>query len=134
MRKMISMVLVVMMSMVMMSVPVLAAANDSGIMPMSIETTASCSLSISNMTATSSCTVAAYGSDSISVTLHLQKYKNGAWETVKTKTQSTTNDSLNISMTKLITAGQFRTKAVVTVKQSGKTETSTKYSATKTKS
>ena len=134
MRKMISVVLVAMISIVMISVPVFAADTDSMIRPMSIETSANCNLSISNMTATSSCTVSAYGSDSISVTLHLQKYKNGAWETVKTKTQSTTDDSLKFSMTKLVTAGKFRAKAVVTVKQGGKTETSTKYSATKTKS
>lgn len=133
MRKVFSVMMIAIMSVFMLSMPVLAADTGSVIMPMSLQSS-SCDLSISGMTATSSCSISATGCDSISVTLSLQKYKDGSWETVKSKTQSTTNGKLLFSMTKLITAGKFRAKAVVTVKQGSKTETSTMYSATKTKS
>ncbi len=133
MRKIFSVMMIAIMSVFMLSMPVLAADTGSVIMPMSLQSS-SCDLSISGMTATSSCSISATGCDSISVTLSLQKYKDSSWETVKSKTQSTTNGKLLFSMTKLITAGKFRAKAVVTVKQGSKTETSTMYSATKTKS
>lgn len=133
MREKIGVMAVVLLSIFMLAMPVLAADTGSEIMPASTQTN-NCTLSISGVTATSSCFVSVSGSDSISVTLCLQKYKNGAWETVQTKTNSTTGTSLSFSMSKLITAGKFRAKAVATVKQGSSTETKTSYSATKTKS
>lgn len=88
-----------------------------------------CSVSISGMTAKSTVTVVAAGTDSISVTLHLQKLKDGTWTSVKTKSGSTSDDTYADSMTKLVTAGSFRTKAVVTVKDGSTTETKTYYSS-----
>ena len=88
-----------------------------------------CSVSISGMTAKSTVTVVAAGTDSISVTLHLQKLKDGTWTSVKTKSGSTSDDTYADSMTKLVPAGSFRTKAVVTVKDGSTTETKTYYSS-----
>lgn len=79
-----------------------------------------CNLTISGMTATASCDVRAVSSDSITVTLYIQKYKDGVWDNVKSQTQTTTSDKLSFSMSKLITAGQFRAKAVAVVKENGK--------------
>lgn len=128
MKKISSLFLTVLLLVTVSFTPVMAAAQETGAIVMSIQT-GDCSLKITGMTAKASINVNTLSSDSISVTLYLQKYKDGAWTSVKSTTKSTTADDLSFSMTKLITAGKFRTKAVVTVKDGSNTETKTYYSS-----
>ena len=132
MRKIVSLLMVVIVLGTVSFSPVLAAEKTPEISVMSLMD-GNCSLVISGMTAKSGVTVRASDTDSISITLSLQKLKDGTWTDVKSTSDSTTNDSLSMTMTKLITAGSFRTKAVVTVKDGTTTETKTYYSSVEVK-
>lgn len=131
MKKKICVILTLILSFTLFLMPV-AASESVEVSPASLQKS-TCDLTISGMTATASCDVRAVASDSITITLYIQKYKDGVWDSVKSQTQTTTSDKLSFSMSKLITAGQFRAKAVVVVKDGGKSETHTAYSATKVK-
>lgn len=109
-----------------------AASSEDAISPMSLQSS-SVSLSISGMTASTNASIKASTSDSINATLYLQKYKDGTWTSVKSKTASTTSGVLSVSFTKLITAGKFRAKLVSKVTKDSETETITSYSSVKTK-
>ena len=132
MRKIISLFTMFALVFVFAFTPVMAMEKEPDASVMVLQSGA-CTLTISGLTAKSSVSVSANNTDSISVTLHLQKLKDGTWTSVKTKSGSTTNDSYSDTMTKLITAGSFRTKAVVTVKDGSTTETKTYYSSVKVK-
>ena len=48
----------------------------------------------------------------LSVTMYLQRYSNGTWETVQKWNKSTTANILNLSKSKIITKGEYRTHSV----------------------
>lgn len=128
MKKTSSFILTVLLAMLLFALPVVASTPAGDASVMSLGTT-KCSLEINAFTAKPSATATAGGSDSISMTVYLQKYKDGSWTSVKSKSSSTTSDSLTVSFTKLITAGSFRTKAVSTIVDGSETETLTSYSS-----
>lgn len=111
-----------MLAIVLFTVPVAAAVSNGNVSTMSLGTS-KCNLEINAITAKASATTTAIDSDSISIMVCLQKYKDGAWTTVKSKTDSTTSDSLTVSLNKIITVGSFRAKSVSTIKEGTKTET-----------
>ena len=113
--------------------PVMAmAVQPVEIMPTSVQKDV-CTLCISGVKAEYNVAVKDTACDEMTVTLSLQKYKNGNWKTVKSNTTSTTNVSLTMTQTKLITVGKFRAKAVVVYKKGSGKKTITYYSAVKTK-
>lgn len=132
MRKALSLLLIVILMLSVCLGVTAASSNDGDVSVMSLQNS-SVSLSISGVTATTGASVSALDSDSINATLYLQKYKDGAWTTVKSKSGSSTNEVLKISFSKLITAGQFRAKLVSKVTKGSETETITSYSGVKTK-
>lgn len=128
MRKVISLLLVCVTVFLLIAIPATAAGSDRNIISARLNSTA-CSLKISGMTAFSSCNVILRGTDKTTVTLSLQKYKNGKWTVVQNTTKTTTGARLNFSKKKLITAGRFRAKATVTAARGNKRETKSYYSS-----
>ena len=132
MRKAFTVFMTVLLVAMLMVMPAMANTQDSDIAPTSLQST-TCSLSISGITAKYSCAISGVTCDKLSATLSLQKYKDGSWQTVKSSTDSSTTGYLIIEKSKLITAGKFRAKAVVTATKGTQKETITYYSAVKTK-
>ena len=109
-----------------------AATSDSDVSVMSAQSITA-TLSFSGFTATAACNVTTSGAEKISTTLYLQKYKDGSWTSVKSKSATSTTGWLQITFTKLVTAGTFRVKVVSTVTTDSGTTTNTRYSSSATK-
>ncbi|MCU6762535.1 Uncharacterised protein [uncultured Roseburia sp.] len=132
MRKVISFLLVCVTVFLLVTMSAMAAGSGKNSISARLNST-TCSLKISGMTAESSCNVILRGTDKATVTLSLQKYKNGKWTVVQSTTKSTTGARLSFSRKKLITAGKFRAKAVVTAIRGNTRETKNYYSSIVTK-
>ena len=92
-----------------------------------------CTLTISETTASYRATVSQKDADSITVTLTLQKKRDGSWVDVKSVTDSTESTALTLRSSRTISSGTYRAKAVITIKSGTSKTTLTKYSTTETK-
>lgn len=66
------------------------------------------------------------------VTMHLQKYSNGAWKTVQSWSSSTASNSLTLSKSKNVSHGKYRTHTVFKAYHNSSSEQIVKNSATVT--
>lgn len=62
------------------------------------------------------------------VTMQLQKYSNGSWETVQSWSSSTASNSLALSKSKNVSHGKYRTHTVFKAYHNSSSETITKNS------
>lgn len=62
------------------------------------------------------------GTTKLSVTMYLQRYLNGVWETVQKWSKSTTANHLSISKNKVVTKGRYRTHSVFKAYSNSKVE------------
>ena len=66
----------------------------------------------------------------LSVTMYLQKYSNGSWETIQSWSSSTTLNSLTLTKSKVVSKGKYRTHAVFKAYRNSSSEQIVKNSGT----
>lgn len=109
--------------------------TDETVMPQSIDTTKTVTLSISSGTATSACRVTGTSGSvtKISIAMYLQKKSSsGTYSTVHTWSGSKESNYYNFSKSCSVSKGTYRVKAKITCYKGTASETTTKYSSAKT--